>query len=95
MSTPFNALRTPLLAALASLAFAVGAQTTAPASPTAKDKTAMEAAFSRADSNADGKLSKEEAARMPAISAKFDELDANKDGFLTMEEFAVGFMAAT
>ena len=51
----------------------------------------MEAAFTRADGNGDGKLSKEEAARMPAIAAKFDELDTNKDGFLNMEEFAAGF----
>lgn len=55
----------------------------------------MEAAFTRADTNADGKLSKEEMARMPAISAKFDELDANKDGFLSLEEFAVGYLAAS
>lgn len=55
----------------------------------------MEAAFTRADGNGDGKLSKEEAARMPAIAAKFDELDANKDGFLSMDEFAAGYMAAS
>ena len=54
----------------------------------------MEVAFSRADTNGDGKLSKEEAARMPAISAKFEELDGNKDGSLSMDEFAVGYSAA-
>lgn len=54
----------------------------------------MEVAFSRADTNGDGKLSKEEAARMPAISAKFEELDTNKDGALSMDEFSVGYMSA-
>lgn len=83
-----------LLAVIASLALAVSAQTPA-AAPTARDKTAMEAAFTRADGNGDGKLSKEEAARMPAIAAKFDELDVNKDGSLSMEEFAAGYMAAS
>lgn len=94
MNSPIQLLRTGLFAGLASLAFAVAAQTPA-AAPTAKDKTAMEAAFTRADGNGDGKLSKEEAARMPAIAAKFDELDANKDGFLSMDEFAAGYMAAS
>ena len=87
-------LHAGLLAIIASLAFAVSAQTPA-AAPTARDKTAMEAAFTRADGNGDGKLSKEEAARMPAIAAKFDELDVNKDGSLSMEEFAAGYMAAS
>lgn len=87
-------LHAGLLAVIASLVFAVSAQTPA-AAPTARDKTAMEAAFTRADGNGDGKLSKEEAARMPAIAAKFDELDVNKDGSLSMEEFAAGYMAAS
>lgn len=87
-------LHAGLLVGIASLALAVSAQTPA-AAPTAKDKTAMEAAFTRADGNADGKLSKEEAALMPAIAAKFDQLDANKDAFLSMEEFAAGYMAAS
>ena len=59
----------------------------------AKDKVAIEAAFTRADVNADGKLSKEEAAALPAISAKFAELDKNKDGFLSLAEFAAGYSA--
>jgi Ca2+-binding EF-hand superfamily protein len=62
--------------------------------PSAADKTNIEAAFTRADANGDGKLSREEVARMPVIADKFDTLDKNKDGFLSMEEFAVGAMAA-
>ena len=96
MNLRYNIARTSLFVAVASLALAATAQTTAaPAAPTAKDKTAMEAAFTRADTNADGKLSKDEAARMPAITAKFDELDTNKDGSLTMDEFATGYMSAS
>ena len=64
------------------------------AEPMAKDKVAIEAAFTKADTNADGKLSKEEAAMVPAIGAKFAELDKNKDGFLTLAEFAAGYTAA-
>ena len=75
-------------AALAGFAFSVGAQMK---EPMAKDKVAMEAAFTKADANADGKLSKEEAAMVPAVGAKFAELDKNKDGFLTLAEFSAGW----
>jgi Ca2+-binding EF-hand superfamily protein len=54
----------------------------------------VEAAFARADANGDGKLSKEEAARLPAISAKFAQLDKDKDGSLSPAEFAAGVTAA-
>ena len=56
----------------------------------AADKGAAEAAFARADTNQDGKLSRAEAARLPEIAARFDELDRDKDGFLSLEEFLVG-----
>ena len=77
------ALGTPMLA---------HAQTAGPAvqQAAAGDKAASDA-FKRADANQDGKLSKEEAARMPAIAAKFDELDKDKDGALTMDEFMAGY----
>ena len=68
------------------------AQTAGPAvqQAAAGDKVAADA-FKRADSNQDGKLSKEEAARLPAIAAKFDELDKDKDGSLSMDEFMAGY----
>jgi Ca2+-binding EF-hand superfamily protein len=69
-----------------TLAMPAAAQTATPAAP-------AEAAFKRADANNDGKLSKDEAARLPAIAAKFDELDKDKDGYLTMAEFAAGYAA--
>lgn len=39
-----------------------------------------------ADKNADGMLSRDEAASLPRISKHFDEIDANHDGFVTFEE---------
>ena len=57
------------------------------------DRAAIEAAFARVDANGDGKLSKEETGRLPAIADRFVELDKNKDGFLSLDEFAVGYSA--
>jgi Ca2+-binding EF-hand superfamily protein len=77
--------RSLMLVAALALPWAVQAQTPAP--------SAAESAFKRADANADGKLSKEEAARLPAIAAKFAELDVDKDGALSMSEFMAGYEA--
>ena len=86
------------IAALTLASFAIGApglvqaQSPGPSTqqPSAADKAAADA-FKRADSNHDGKLSREEAARLPAIAAKFDELDKDKDGLLSLEEFMAGY----
>ncbi|EHR68963.1 hypothetical protein BurJ1DRAFT_0064 [Burkholderiales bacterium JOSHI_001] len=56
----------------------------------AGDKSSAEAAFLRADADKDGKLSKAEAATLPAVAARFDELDADKDGSLSMAEYMAG-----
>ena len=56
----------------------------------AVEREAIEAAFARADTNGDGKLSREEAQRFPEIAARFDELDTDRDGFLSLIEFSVG-----
>lgn len=48
----------------------------------------VSAAFNRADKNADGKLSLEEAASLPAVEANFDRADADKDGMISPAEFA-------
>ena len=66
----------------------------AKAEPSARERMAMEAAFSRADVNSDGKLSRAEAVHLPAIEARFDELDTNHDGFLSVDEFIIGAMNA-
>ncbi|MEO8059023.1 MAG: hypothetical protein ABI671_11910 [Burkholderiales bacterium] len=74
---------------LAGTSMAAFAQTQTSASePGARARLAVEAAFSRADTNGDGKLSRDEAGHLPAIALKFDDLDTNKDGFLSMEEFS-------
>ena len=79
-----------------ALAFGLPLAAWAQTSPQMPDKPAQErmtpdGAFKRADANGDGKLSKEESARMPAVSAKFAELDKDKDGALTMAEFMTAF----
>lgn len=50
----------------------------------------IDAAFDRADANGDGKLSREEAQRLPAVAERFDEIDSNGDRLLSREEFQRG-----
>ncbi|MFY3383515.1 EF-hand domain-containing protein [Paracidovorax sp. MALMAid1276] len=47
-------------------------------------------AFDRADTNKDGQLSAQEAAKLPAIGQRFKELDTDKSGMLSREEFEKG-----
>lgn len=51
---------------------------------------ATTAAFDRADANADGKLSPQEAATLPPIGNRFEQLDADRDGSLSRTEFDKG-----
>ena len=87
----FAFVSVPLL--LAGFVLGAQAQTKAPSSEqpmSGKDRTSVEAAFSSADANADGKLTKDEAMKLPAIAAKFSELDKDKDGVLSSGEFSAG-----
>ena len=59
----------------------------------ARDKALVESAFTKADTNGDGKITRDEAAKLSAIGTKFDALDKDKDGVLSLEEFAAGFIA--
>ncbi len=47
----------------------------------------VEAAFTRADTNRDGKLTRQEAERFPAVAQRFEQIDANQDTFISREEF--------
>jgi EF hand len=84
-----------LAATLPLTALAQQAQPGQPAQPGQQQPAAStpEIAFMRADTNGDGKLSKAEAARLPAIAAKFDALDKDKDGMLSMGEYMAAFEA--
>ena len=94
MPRPSIAVQIVMLAAMVFGALAVRAQAPlAGVEMTAWDRVVMESAFSRADVNDDGALSKVEVARLAAMAARFDELDSDHDGSLNLEEFAVGFAA--
>ena len=47
----------------------------------------IDAAFARADTNQDARLSRQETARFPALEARFDQIDTNQDQFVSREEF--------
>jgi hypothetical protein len=46
------------------------------------------AAFQRADTNRDGKLSRQETERFPALLPRFEQIDSNGDHFLSPDEFS-------
>ncbi|KQP49566.1 EF-hand domain-containing protein [Pseudorhodoferax sp. Leaf274] len=48
------------------------------------------AAFDRADANGDGRLSHDEAQRLPAVAERFEQMDTNGDRMLSREEFQRG-----
>ena len=99
-----NIRKPGVAAALSALALAAGAQTaTTPAAPATdaqqggaaqaaaqSDSAIVKAAFKRADANSDVKLSREEAAALPAVAEKFTQLDKNSDGFIDAAEFEAG-----
>jgi EF hand len=70
----------------------VWAQSTAPAmegTPSTAPMSAKElmSAFTKADANKDGKLSKEEAAGVPGLVSKFEAIDTDGDKFISKAEF--------
>lgn len=60
--------------------------TPSPSGPTNQE---VGAAFIRADANKDGKLSRQEAVRFPAVEQRFDQIDTNKDKLVSREEFEI------
>lgn len=49
-------------------------------------QTELRKRFGNADANADGQLSREEAAKMPWVSKNFDAIDANRKGSVTLDD---------
>lgn len=47
----------------------------------------LEAAFRRADSNSDGRLSRQETEHFPMLAERFDQIDRDRDRHLSRQEF--------
>ncbi len=91
-SIPNFEMRSVMLLALLTLGTATGvrAQTPSGAAIPANRATSqdLEAAFQRADVNQDGKLSRQEAERFPAVAQRFEQIDSNRDSFISLDEFS-------
>ena len=46
--------------------------------------------YSKLDTNGDGKISKEEAAKDPTLASNFSKMDTDKDGSLSSAELSAG-----
>ena len=86
--TPFEARSLMLIASVTlGVAGSAYAQSTAAPATAAATDAEVTAAFTKADKNSDGKLSREEATSLPAVAANFDRVDANTDGTISAAEF--------
>jgi EF hand len=66
---------------------AAGTDNTAMANQVKTSTTTLDAAFNRADTDRDGRLSRKEAEHFPMLSQRFDAIDMNRDSFISREEF--------
>ena len=87
-------LQAAAVVALTAATFGIQAQMkqsdpNAPGSNAATPADTTASLFKRIDANGDGKITREEAARVPALASRFDQLDKDKDGQLTVDEFSV------
>jgi len=80
-----------LLTWSAALAVALLPEVAAAQQKSTPQDTSPQALFVRIDTNSDGKVSKEEATRLPSVATRWEELDKNHDGWLSREEFIAGF----
>lgn len=93
MAPRSSLIRFTLATACTGFAAATLAQTGAAPAHDARSRMAVEAAFTKADVNGDGKVTKDEASTLPDVAAKFDALDKDKDGVLSLAEFATAYQA--
>jgi Ca2+-binding EF-hand superfamily protein len=95
---PLRPLYAMAIVPVVAMGLAVGAYAQSDPAPleqpvAARDKALVESAFTKADANGDGRITRDEAAKLPSIGTKFDALDKDKDGVLSLEEFATGLIA--
>jgi Ca2+-binding EF-hand superfamily protein len=76
-----------------SCALAMACVAIAPVSVLAEEKARperpgkqLEERFKTADTNHDGKLTREEAKGMPRVAKNFDKIDKDKKGYVTVDE---------
>jgi hypothetical protein len=74
-----------LVVALAAASAAAFAQTS-PAPDTQDMRAKLTARFNAADTDHDGKLTREEAAKMPMVARNFDQIDKAGEGYVTLDE---------
>lgn len=90
-SIPNFEMRSVLLLALLTLGTASSVRAQAPPGATIPPNRAtpqdLEAAFKRADTNKDGKLSRQEAEHFPAVAQRFAQIDTDHDTFISLAEF--------
>ena len=80
--------RYPQILGTALMALSLGALAQAQSgdSPKAAQPQRAAAAIKKLDLNADGSISREEAAKSPRLAKNFSEIDRNRDGKLTPDE---------
>ncbi len=83
----FEARSVTLLAGLTLGAASAAMAQNMPAKPAAPSDAEISATFKQADKNGDGKLSRQEAAALPAVADNYDKVDANADGSISADEF--------
>ena len=65
---------------------ASGATPTTPNPPSNPHHGEAKQRFLQADSNGDGKLSREEAQALPHLAKRFADIDSDRDGYITRDE---------
>ncbi len=64
------------------------AQSTAP-KPATGEQADVSTVFNQADTNGDGRLSRQEAQAIPGLAERFDAVDTDKDGAISLQELSV------